>query len=370
MILEGNIEETIMDLPDKSVHCIVTSPPYFRQRNYHFEDQIGMESSPEEYIKRLATLSLQFYRVLRDDGCMWWVHGDNYAGGSQIVPPGEKRITEPFGLPKKNMLFFPERMMMALQDVGWIVRQRGIWHKPNVFPDSAKDRLTIDYEPFFLLSKQPKYYFDPDAIAVPAKFTKGLMPPIGGKKHQKIGGERYKGNRVMARPTRRLRSVVSIPVAQYKEMHSAGFPEDLARIFILSGSSHMGVCPACAAPYMRIVEQSHVVTRSGRKRDQPKEHRKDHPRGHRHSSAVVIRRTKGWAPMCHCDAGEPMPATIFDPFLGRGTTALVAKGHGRSWIGGEGSPEYIDMVKKNLAGVEIVEEDTALRPQVQQLSFT
>lgn len=173
-IIIGDAREQLKLLPDESVHCIVTSPPYWGLRDYGCEGQIGLEKSMYEHLDILVSLFREARRVLRKDGTCWINYGDAYAndgkfggktGGKQaylddasLLRNGrEKRRT---GLKPKDRMMLPARLAIGLQDDGWWLRDEIIWHKPNPMPSSVKDRTTPSHEMIYLLTKCSRYYWN------------------------------------------------------------------------------------------------------------------------------------------------------------------------------------------------------------------
>ena len=169
-------------LQDKSIHCVVTSPPYWGLRDYGHGDQLGAEKTPEEYVDNLLQVFREVHRVLRDDGTLWLNLGDCYAGTwtsnhAQAVPSintkdGRYQVRGgyvPKGLKPKDLVGIPWRIAFALQADGWYLRNDIIWHKTNGHPENVEDRCTRTHEYIFLLSKSRRYYFDHDAIREPHK---------------------------------------------------------------------------------------------------------------------------------------------------------------------------------------------------------
>src|SRR3990167_1346408 len=176
-ILIGDCAEAMRGLPDKSVQCCVTSPPYFGLRDYGVDGQIGLEQTPAEFIGRLVEVFREVRRVLRDDGTAWVNMGDSYAskpngpigfGGHSgdaphvAVRTANARLSSqiPAGFKHKDLMGMPWRLAFALQDDGWYLRQDIIWHKPNPMPESVTDRCTKSHEYIFLMTKSGDYYFD------------------------------------------------------------------------------------------------------------------------------------------------------------------------------------------------------------------
>jgi DNA modification methylase len=206
-ILTGDCREVLATLPDASVHCVVTSPPYFGLRDYGVDGQIGLEDSHDClgwatqqpcgvcFVCRMVGVFREVRRVLRDDGTLWLNLGDSYAGGARggqgdkstldgtrrnqnesrkalkkiasrrrddaLIP---RSALARHGLKQKDLMMMPARVAMVLQADGWYLRQDIIWAKPNPMPESVRDRCTKAHEYLFLLSKSPRYYFDAEAI--------------------------------------------------------------------------------------------------------------------------------------------------------------------------------------------------------------
>jgi site-specific DNA-methyltransferase (adenine-specific) len=217
----GDCIESMRDMPDCSVQCCVTSPPYWGLRDYGHEGQIGLEATPEDYVERIVAVFREVRRVLKDDGTLWLNLGDSYSVGKQLVG-------------------IPWRVAFALQADGWWLRQDLIWHKPNPMPESVRDRCTKAHEYLFLLTKSERYHFDVKAIAEPGVTGKWeAMPPIGGVKHaghEFHGGRVYTGKRPASDGMRRRRSVWKVPVKPYKGSHFAVMPPKLIEPCIKAGS--------------------------------------------------------------------------------------------------------------------------------------
>lgn len=240
MILLGDSYTVLQTLPDGSVHCCVTSPPYYALRDYEAEGQIGREATPDEYIGRLVAVFHEVKRVLRPDGTVWLNIADTYCKHPQ---QGAKR---------KDMLGIPWRLALALRSDGWYLRSNVIWEKGNAMPESVTDRCSRSYEHVFQLSKSKRYYFDRDAIAEPiapatlVKMRKGrggsrkYAEFVPGQTVQTISRPRGAGGiSEEDLPTHRnKRDVWHINTSSYSGAHFAAFPPQLAETCILAG------CPA------------------------------------------------------------------------------------------------------------------------------
>jgi site-specific DNA-methyltransferase (adenine-specific) len=173
VIFEGDAHTVMQRLPDESVQCIATSPPYWGLRDYAYPDQIGLEPSLPQYINRLQVVFTEARRILKNDGILWLNIGDGYTSGNRGWRAPDKknparamsvRPDTPEGLKPKDLLGIPWRLALALQDDGWYLRADVIWHKPNVTPESVKDRPTRAHEYLFMFTKSERYYYDRDSI--------------------------------------------------------------------------------------------------------------------------------------------------------------------------------------------------------------
>ena len=273
-IIEGDCIEGMRRLEGQSVHCVVTSPPYFGLRDYGHDGQIGLEASPEAFVAKLVDVFREVRRVLRDDGTLWLNLGDSYfsptkgTGGKNSSTLNAKRdengtvigksiVTyDPIrlsagntGCKPKDLIGIPWRVALALQADGWYLRQDIIWHKPNPMPESVRDRCTKAHEYVFLLSKGPRYYFDHEAMQEPAVGgATGVAASFkreGSKREQTIPGQGYGTHRperedVAYNETRNRRSVWTVATRPYKGAHFATFPPDLIRPCILAGCPPSG----------------------------------------------------------------------------------------------------------------------------------
>ena len=307
-IIQGDCIEGLRTLQDASVHCCVTSPPYWGLRDYGHDGQIGLEQTPEAYVARMVEVFREVRRVLRDDGTCWVNLGDSYAAGPMTaaekngarsggtlngrkgyadnVCVSQRRSPVPSGLKPKDLVGIPWRVAFALQADGWWLRQDIIWHKPNPMPESVRDRCTKAHEYVFLLTKSERYFYDAEAVSEPAvtggKKGLGFYPDRAVAMGRKPSGNEAKGPSSGVRPmTRNRRSVWTIPLKPYSGAHFAVMPPDLVEPCI--------------------------------------------------------------------KAGCPEGGTVLDPFAGSGTTLAVAAELGRSGIGCELNPEYIELANQRIA---------------------
>lgn len=295
-ILIGDVMERIKELPDNSIDCCVTSPPYWGLRDYGVDGQIGVEPTPELHIKALVEVFAEVHRVLKPEGTLWLNYGDMYAcapngrAAKDVVGDNRTYRDKPFstaicGYKSKDLILMGARLAMALQAEGWYLRNEIIWHKPNPMPQSVSDRLTCCHEKIFFFSKRPRYFFDKESIKEKSDYAQhdsrlgyGRLRYRG--KRQGVSGT-GQANFAVVYEYRNKRDVWTIPTRGFKEAHFATFPPDLIRPCILAG------CP------------------------------------------------KG--------------GVVLDPFGGAGTTALVAVQSGRNAIIIELNPDYAAISKKRIS---------------------
>jgi DNA modification methylase len=269
-LLIGDCRAMLLTLPDGSVHCCVTSPPYFGLRDYGMTAQIGLETTPAEYVAQLVDVFREVRRVLRDDGTLWLNLGDSYAGswgargredGTNAARPDleKKHGTDApnrhgfpvLGVKPKDLIGIPWRVAFALQADGWYLRQDIIWHKPNPMPESVRDRCTKAHEYVFLLAKSERYHFDSAAIAEASvgmwNSARSTLAANGIKNValNKSGQRRTAGSDTHHEDTdrtgRNKRSVWTIPTQPYTEAHFATMARDVAETCIKAGCPVGGV---------------------------------------------------------------------------------------------------------------------------------
>lgn len=305
-ILFGNCLTSMRQLVEAGtqVQTIVTSPPYYGLRDYGVEGQIGLESTPEEYIAKLVEVFRVARELLADDGTLWVNIGDSYAskpngtlGMSKVDIPHVARRTAharrssqiPPGFKHKDLIGIPWMLAFALRADGWYLRQDIIWNKPNAMPESIRDRCTNSHEYIFLLSKCQQYYFDQEAIKEPgatsgkrnsfARTSKTCPMPGAAMQHRRTRPDiEYSGSR-------NKRSVWSVNTKPYSGAHFAVFPHELIVPCILAGSREGDV--------------------------------------------------------------------VLDPFMGSGTTAVVARQLGRLYLGCEINPQYKALQDERLSQGEL-----------------
>lgn len=373
-LIVGDCRDGLRSLPDKSVHCVVTSPPYFGLRDYGHEGQIGQEPSPSEFVEAMVEVFREVRRVLRDDGTVWLNLGDSYAGsgkgrnadGSANVDPDSKQATSlgtilgtlhkatPEGLKPKDLMGIPWEVALALRNDGWYLRQDIIWNKPNAMPSSVTDRCTTSHEYIFLLTKKPRYYYDAEAIKEPAIYAGDNRGARGdsrrGTKANSVSGT--------TGAMKNKRSVWTINTKPYKGAHFATFPTTLVEPCIKAGTSEQGCCAMCGTSLVRLVEKGEPILQAwsangaGQYDIEEQAMRRTGLDEGSTLKHVVPTITVGWARDCDCDTNEVVPCTVLDPFAGSGTTLAVAKGLGRSAVGCELNPEYAKLAEKRIGEVE------------------
>jgi len=258
-VLNGDCLDVLKTLPDQSVNCCITSPPYYNLRNYDEEGQIGLEETMQEYIDKLVNVFREVRRVLKDDGTVWLNLGDSYNGSGGNHKAHHKndsgfqgKVGVNYGgngnndstLKPKDLMGIPWRVAFALQDDGWWLRQDIIWQKGNPMPEPVTDRCVKAHEYIFLLSKNKNYYFDHHAIREEA------VTDIGNAKI-KFGGNKYgdsddpkhatkSGNVYEPDGKRNKRSVWTVNTKPFKDAHFATYPPELITPCILAGCPENG----------------------------------------------------------------------------------------------------------------------------------
>lgn len=407
-IIVGDCREVLRRLPAASVHCVVTSPPYFGLRDYGVDGQIGLEDTPAKFVLELVDVFREVWRVLRDDGTCWINMGDSYAG-SRAGPQGgtglmsgrtvghqrEMRRKDGNHLARsggkvKDLLGMPWRLAFALQDAGWYLRRDIIWSKPNPMPESVDDRPSGSHEYVFLMTKRPDYFYDGAAIAEPSSpgtherlSRKNLLNETGSfranggtDRPMKAGGRKLAANgsgiknngsmnaalRVMPE-TRNARSVWTIVTESFSGAHFATFPAKLAETCIKAGTSEHGCCPTCGAQWKRVITKGEPNLAHRRASGGDKsggyngQSTKDHDAAGVQNASDVKRRilngmrhkTSTWVQGCTCAAAAPTPCMVLDPFAGACTTLMVADRLRRNSIGVELNRKYAAMGAARLA---------------------
>ena len=363
-VVLGDALSVLRRIPDKSVHCCVTSPPYWGLRDYGVDGQIGLEETPEAYTARMVDVFREVRRVLRDDGTVWLNLGDSYSGGGHGGHIDHKAakgvrgrsVNNVGGLKPKDLVGIPWRIAFALQSDGWYLRQDIIWHKPNPMPESVTDRCTKAHEYIFLLTKSARYWYDAEAIREESK-PHILERKDGMMSAYKCNKQRISNPETVSKFYDELkgankRSVWTVTTKPFSGAHFAVFPEELIKPCVLAGCPEK-VCPKCGAGWVRIIEKPELPEVEASDLDRygtgkSGVHRKVR-QAHQNWRDAHPDKTVGWEPSCGCGAEGTEHGIVLDPFAGAATTGVVAKKLNRVFVGIELNPEYRRMCMKRLA---------------------
>jgi site-specific DNA-methyltransferase (adenine-specific) len=306
-VLTGDATKQLARLPAASIDCVITSPPFFRLRDYGTRGQIGLEASVEEWVASLRNVFAELARVINPGGAVWVDLADTYSQAAR------------FGAPVKSLLLAPDRLLLQLVLDGWIIRNRVIWAKKSPMPSGVGDRLETTYDVLHLLVRSRRYFFDLDAIREP--WPDGTESALG-----KNPGD-----------------VWHIEKAKFSGEHFATFPERLVERPLLA-TCPAKVCLSCGVPWKTRTTKQYVGQPVRFKRDR---YVRRHPVRYR-----VIRRNPQLRPGCDCRAAT-RPGVVLDPFFGTGTVGRVAEQHGRDWVGIELNPRYCDLAWQRVRSLPI-----------------
>ena len=333
-----DVLEGLKELPDNSIDCIVTSPPYWNLRDYGVKDQIGLEDNPQEYIHKIVEIMNECKRVLKPTGTIWLNLGDSYY-------KNKGKNCKSNWLQPKQRLLIPFRIAMKCQeDSGLILRNDITWVKQlwncktkksfgNAMPVAVKDRLNTTSESLFFFAKDQKYFFNSDLIRIPY-CTDGLTNSRG-----KVPGD-----------------CIMFPLEPSKEKHFAMFPKSLPEFCIKAGCPEQ-VCKKCGTPRLIIKESNSPFSFNFRVRDVRHGRLKNLDRKasfketkNYDESRYVSKTQKKLVLGCSCKSGFK-PGIVLDPFMGSGTTAIVAKKLGMDFIGFELNKNYIKIANRRISQV-------------------
>ena len=320
-ILNGDVRSILPTLPEDSVDCVITSPPYFQLRNYSHPDQIGLEQTVEDWVAEIIWVTDELARVLKPTGSMWLNLGDAYSRHQRA------------GSPPKGLLLGPERVAIELNSRGWTIRNKVIWAKTNPMPASVRDRLTCTWEVIYFATRSRHYHFDLDSIRTPhrsrrpaqrrrprARTRPAWAGPLAGNNS---GLDRMKAAGHPGHPLgKNPGDVWTLPTANYRDAHFATFPRRLIERPLLA-TCPQRVCVSCGLPWRR--------------------------KPHRQLGELAV--TGSLTPTCDCTA-DHQPGLVLDPFLGSGTVALAAAAHDRDWLGIELNPAYVTLATNRLTSDE------------------
>lgn len=328
-ILVGDAAKRLRQLPEQSVDCVVTSPPYFQLRDYQTDGQIGLEGHVDDWVESLRAVVAEIARVLKPAGCVWLNLGDSYARSVKS------------GAAPKSLHLAPEKLLLALEADGWLLRNKLVWAKPNGMPTSVRDRLACRWEPVFLLTRSPDYFFDLDAIRIPASSTLNRPSRTGTTtKYHSADGKRPSWSGPAAGINSGLAAMKArgetshplgknpgdwwiIPTASYRGAHFATFPPALVQRPVQATCPER-VCRSCGIAWRR----AKAARQLG-------------------SLAVLGQLRKS----CACEGRAWQPGIVLDPFMGAGTVGVVAERLGRRWIGIELNPEYAEQARERIEAV-------------------
>jgi DNA modification methylase len=305
-IICGDTLKVLRRLPAESVDCVVTSPPYWSLRDYGVEGQIGLEESPEHYIERLCAVFDEVRRVLKPSGTCWVNLGDAYATRSSktgkppkhqqpILSSSSNRALDfrrpAVRLPGKCLVGLPARFSLEMINRGWILRNEIIWHKPNCLPQSARDRFTVDFEKLFFFVKQRRYYFRQQFEPLLGTDQRLYRPAHLRSWHKRVYGDRFV-------------SAINPRSAEASRQRILRYGRNKRAVWRISVRPFRGDHFAVYPP--ELVETP-------------------------------------------VKAGCPKRGVVLDPFMGSGTTALVARRLGRDFTGIELNPDYVRLARRRLA---------------------
>jgi site-specific DNA-methyltransferase (adenine-specific) len=325
-ILVGDARARLAELPDAAVDTIITSPPYWALRDYGHANQLGAETTVDAWADGIAALCDQLARILTPTGSLWLNLGDSYA---RTPHDGAKR---------KSLLLAPQRVALRMTRAGWLLRNQVIWAKTNPMPSSVTDRLTPTHESVYFFVRQPRYYFDLDAIREPTKPApsalkrlpqaayppRSAVPSLGNGNSPRVdlnqGLTAMKANGQDSHPLgKNPGDVWSLATGSYRGAHFATFPVELVRRPLLATCPEQ-VCTSCGRPWRRA------------------------------SQSINGRKLASGRLRADCVCRAPWrPGIVLDPFIGAGTVAIAAEQHRRNWIGIELNPAYAELAKQRLA---------------------
>lgn len=435
-IIDGNVLDVLKTLPDDSIHCVITSPPYWALRDYKTIPQIwdgqpncdhqwgeeivvkqtggdngiapehnmkarkfssssscnlcgawkgnlGLEPTFDLFIKHLCDVFDEIKRVLRKDGSCYVNLGDSYSGNmgkrngwtdnkmgfekQEAIDNGTcltNKTKINYSLPQKCLCNIPSRFAIEMTNRGWILRNKIIWHKPACMPSSARDRFTIDFEEILFFVKSKEYYFEQQFEPMKTLKIRDRKANFSVKDQNEDFVRSHQGNKdIIPNPSgRNKRCVWSINTKPFKEAHFATYPETLCETPILASCPEF-VCEKCGKPRMKILENPYKFEWNREKEYLQKYESKYSEKSiiHNQSSSLGAYRNflrergypettttlfKGYSD-CGCNVGFK-PGIVFDPFMGAGTTALVALKLNRQFLGIDLNPEYIKIAYERI----------------------
>jgi site-specific DNA-methyltransferase (adenine-specific) len=318
-VIIGDAVQQLRRLPNGCIDMVLTSPPYFRLRDYQIDGQLGLEAHVEDWVNGLRAVAHEAARVLVATGSLWLNVADTYSTHARQ------------GAAKKSLLLGPERLALALLQDGWTVRNKVVWQKANPMPSSVRDRLTCSWEALYVLTRQPNYFFDLDSVRQP--HTSGAHGKLNPQHQRPRIGEVWRGpngDDASGLDVLKARGVAGHPLGKnpgdvwriasssYRGAHHATFPVSLAERAILAG------CPEARCTNCRLPWKRPTIRKLG---------------------GAALRGVLG--PSCGCNA-EREPGLVLDPFFGARTTAMAAQGLQRDWLGIELNPDFAELAARRI----------------------
>jgi site-specific DNA-methyltransferase (adenine-specific) len=313
----------LAQLPDGTIDCVITSPPYWALRDYGHDGQIGAEANVDAWAAQVADICADLARVLTPTGALWLNLGDSYA----------RRPAD--GASRKSLLLGPERVALRMTGAGWLLRNVVVWAKRNPMPSSVTDRLSTTHEFLYFFARQSRIYFDLDAIREPAVTPvhkgrigrsgyppRSAVPSLGGGTSPRVDlNQGLAGMKAAGRESHPLGKnpgdVWALATATYRGAHFATFPIELVRRPLLA-TCPARVCTSCGVPWQR-------------------------------AGQVIDGRRLATGPLrAACGHADWRPGRILDPFMGAATVALAAEMFSRDWVGIELNPEYARLAEQRL----------------------
>ena len=376
----GDVKTEIKKIADNSVDCCVTSPPYFGLRNY-LDDvrEIGNESTLTAYITNLVEVFEGVRRVLKPTGVLFLNIADSYSGSGkgrnsdgtvsnrttssiQVTNNSEYDTIKnsgykPNGIKRKELMNVPHRLVIALSEAGWYHRDTIIWAKAtsgqvregSVMSESCTDRFSKSFEYVFMLTKNENYYFDQFSVSEQISNESILRSQRNYIKNKLIGNFDNRTDAYVEKGVVNMRNVWRINLQPGSSGdHIAGYPEKLVEPCIKTGSSEKGCCVNCGKPWVRILEKQIIESNSRTNRKIANTNNVSDSSVFK-TDNISIQRSVGWKKSCKCETDEIKPSLILDPFMGSGTTGVVALKLGREFIGIELNPESIEIANKRIS---------------------
>lgn len=361
-IYYGDSLDVIKTFPDESVDMVITSPPYWNLRDYGVEGQLGQEYTFDEYIDKLCIIFDEVKRVLKNDGTCWVNLSDTYAGsgkGAWKNKLSQKEVYVPDKRPcmnenvsSKSLCCIPDRFKIEMINRGWICRNEIIWHKPNVMPSSVKDRFTVDFEKLFFFTKSKKYYFETQYEPYTSHMNRwggiNLKADNISECDNETGHTTYRKRSL--RPNeqgRNKRAVWTISTKPFKEAHFATYPLELIEVPIKAGCPEF-ICNKCGKPREKIEQYTgNNILKGG-----VGSIKYENSGLNLSKTSTLLTKTMkekqfiGYSD-CGCNEGFSN-GIVLDPFMGSGTTAVVAKKLNRNFIGIELNSKYIEIANKRI----------------------